>query len=245
MGSEMCIRDSNSRGNLSHEETLNELKEFIKPVSSQGLLLSDDTQFNWVKLQRLIAHARAWQSEVFDLLDRLQNDLLSGSATITKDDWRMDLALASKCDKGTGHLFIALNNQTDKDRHLRVEVIVPGGMPESQNHRFELSSCPGPKDAVKITDPLIEDALDWMPKYLEKGVILWIGVAWKEGIKGHRNVQVILRDDDNIILGSRIIRTQVLTGDSSISKQRLKRMLKARTKGENPLPTLDVITSPS
>ena len=84
-----------------------------------------------------------------------------------------------------------------------------------------------------------------MPKYLEKGVILWIGVAWKEGIKGHRNVQVILRDDDNIILGSRIIRTQVLTGDSSISKQRLKRMLKARTKGESPLPTLDVITSSS
>ena len=235
----------NSRGNLSHEETLNELKEFIKPVSIQGLLLNEDAQFNWVKLQRLIAHARAWQSEVFDLLDRLQNDLLSGSATITKDDWRMDLALASKCDNGTGHLFIALNNQTPKDRHLRVEVIVPGGMPESQNHRFELSSCPGPSDAVKITDPLIEDALDWMPKYLEKGVILWIGVAWKEGIKGHRNVQVILRDDDNIILGSRIIRTQVLTGDSSVSKQRLKRMLKARNIGESPLPTLDVIATSS
>lgn len=235
----------NSRGNLSHEETLNELKEFIKPVSIQGLLLNEDAQFNWVKLQRLIAHARAWQSEVFDLLDRLQNDLLSGSATITKDDWRMDLALASKCDNGTGHLFIALNNQTPKDRHLRVEVIVPGGMPESQNHRFELSSCPGPSDAVKITDPLIEDALDWMPKYLEKGVILWIGVAWKEGIKGHRNVQVILRDDDNIILGSRIIRTQVLTGDSSVSKQRLKRMLKARTIGESSLPILDVIANSS
>jgi hypothetical protein len=155
----------------------------------------------------------------------------------------MDLALASKCDNGTGHLFIALNNQTAKDRHLRVEVIVPGGMPETQNHRFELNSCPGPDNAVKITDPLVEDALDWMPKYLEKGVILWIGVAWRDGIKGNRNVQVILRDDDNIILGSRIIRTQVLTGDSSVSRQRLKRMLKARAKGESQLPILDVITN--
>jgi hypothetical protein len=230
----------NSRGNLSDEETLDELKEFIKPMSIQTLLLDEEEQFNWVRLQRLIAHARAWQVEVFDLLDRLQNDLLSGSAAITKDDWRMDLALASQCDNQTGHLFIALNNQTEADRHLTVEVIVPGGMPESQVHRFELSSCPGPDQAVKITDKLVEDALDWMPKYLEKGVILWIGVAWGSSVRGRRNVQVILRDDDDTIIGSRIIRTKVLTGDSNLSRQRLKRMLKARAKGEKPLPTLEI-----
>ena len=124
-----------------------------------------------------------------------------------------------------------------------MEVIVPGGMPESQVHRFELSSCPGPDQAVKITDKLVEDALDWMPKYLEKGVILWIGVAWESSVRGRRNVQVILRDDDDTIIGSRIIRTKVLTGDSNLSRQRLKRMLKARAKGEKPLPTLEISTN--
>ena len=69
----------------------------------------------------------------------------------------MDVALADRCSNRTGHLFIALNNQTEQDRHLRVEVIVPGGMPENQEHRFELISCPGPESAVKITDPLVED----------------------------------------------------------------------------------------
>ena len=230
----------NSRGNLSAQETLSELKEFIKPLAIKDLLLDKDTQFNWVRLQRLIEHARAWQAEVFDLLDRLQNDLLSGSATITKDDWRMDLALAARCDNGMGHLFIALNNQTLKDRHLRVEVIVPGGMPESQVHRFELNSCPGPDGAVKLTDSLVEDALDWMPKYLERGVILWIGVAWMSGVRGRRNIQVILRDDDDTIIGSRIIRTEALAGDSTLSRQRLKRMLKARHKGESALPVFDL-----
>jgi hypothetical protein len=116
-------------------------------------------------------------------------------------------------------------------------------MPESQVHRFELSSCPGPNNAVKITDRLVEDALDWMPKYLEKGVILWIGVAWSLKVRGKRNVQVILRDDDDTIIGSRIIRTEVLLGDSNLSKQRLKRMLKARAKGEKPLPELEITTS--
>ena len=234
----------NSRGDLSDEETMGELKEFIKPMAIEALLFDEDADFNWVKLQRLVQHARAWQIEVFDLLDRLQNDLLLGSASITKNPWRMDIALAERCSNRTGHLFIALNNQTKEDRHLKVEVIVPGGMPESQVHRFELSSCPGPKGAVSITDSLVEDALDWMPKYLEKGIILWIGVAWNETVRGRRNVQVILRDDEENILDSRIIRTDVLVGESNLSRQRLKRMLKARSKGESPLPSIES-TSPS
>ena len=212
-------------------------------MAIETLLFDEKAPFNWVKIQRLISHARAWQVEVFDLLDRLQNDLLAGAASITENPWRMDVALADRCSKRTGHLFIALNNQTEQDRHLRVEVIVPGGMPEKQEHRFELLSCPGPESAVKITDPLVEDALDWMPKYLEKGIILWIGVAWNENVKGRRNVQVILRDDDGNVIGSRIIKTRVLVGESNISRQRLKRMLKARLKGETSLPIVDSPTS--
>ena len=73
-----------------------------------------------------------------------------------------------------------------------------------------------------------------MPKYLEKGIILWIGVAWNENVKGRRNVQVILRDDDGNVIGSRIIKTSVLAGESNISRQRLKRMLKARQRAKRP-----------
>ena len=58
---------------------------------------------------------------------------------------------------------------------MRVEVIVPGGMPEKQEHRFELLSCPGPESAVKITDPLVEDALDWMQNISKKE--LFCGLA--------------------------------------------------------------------
>ena len=83
---------------------------------------------------------------------------------------------------------------------------------------------------------MVEDALDWMPKYLERGVVLWIGVAWNESVKGRRNVQVILRDDDENVIDSRIIRTEVLAGESIQTKQRLKRMLDARKRGESELP---------
>ncbi len=235
----------NARGDLSDEETFDEIKEFIKPMEIENLLLNENSNFNWVKLQRLIGHSRAWQTELFDLLDRLQNDLLAGNSTITKDEWRMDVALSQICDNSTGHLFIGLNNQLKTNRHFKVEVILPGGIPESQVHRLELVSCVGPKNPVKITDPLVEDALDWMPKYLEKGVILWIGLAWAVEVKGNRNVHVILRDDDNSVLDSRIISTKVIQGGTNLSNLRLKRMLKARQMGEKPLPELFSSTSDS
>ena len=92
-------------------------------------------------------------------------------------------------------------------------------------------------EPVKITDPLVEDALDWMPRYLEKGIILWIGVAWLESITGKRNVQIILRDDDDSVLDSRIIQTNVINGESAMSRRRLKRMLDARRIGEKVMPS--------
>ena len=62
---------------------------------------------------------------------------------------------------------------------------------------------------------------------------MWIGVAWNENVKGRRNVQVILRDDDENVIDSRIIRTEVLAGESAHTKQRLKRMYR-REEGVNP-----------
>ncbi len=235
----------NLRGDLSNQETLDELKEFIKYKSIQSLLLDEDNIFNWNTIQRLIRHAKSWREEVFDLLDRLQTDLVTGAPEIIASDWRMDTALAPYCNDGNGHLFIALNNQTSKDKHMRVEVIVPGGKPQSHTHRFELSSCNPPSGALKITDPLLDDALDWMPKYLETGVILWIGVCWDKSVRGERNIQIILRDDEGIVVDSRTVRTTVTARDKHLYSRRLKGMLDARKIGNRNLPEFEELNPKS
>ena len=74
---------------------------------------------------------------------------------------------------------------------------------------------------------------------------MWIGVASNENVKGRRNVQVILRDDDENVIDSRIIKTEVLAGESTHTKQRLKRMLQARKRGESELPFSEKSTSTS
>ena len=215
---------------------IEEFKAFILADRVPALLLNDDNRFNWRSLQRLIAHARGWQPGAFLLLDRLQYDLLSGAPPLLRAEWRMDVALDETCHGGAGNLFILLNNQTFTERHVRVEVLTPNGEPETRDHRFELSPCPPPRQAVSLSHPSEDDALDWIPRYLERGVVLWIGVAWPKHFSGSADVQVILRSDDGIVLESQVVRTEVRRSGGSQSKVRTRNLEIARRKGELPLP---------
>jgi hypothetical protein len=222
---------------ITVEMAFEEFKAFILADRVAPLLLDEENRFNWRSLQRLIAHARGWQPGAFLLLDRLQYDLLSGAPPLLRAEWRMDVALDETCHAGAGNLFIALNNQTFTERHVRVEVLTPNGEPETRDHRFELSPCPPPRQAVFLSHPSEDDALDWIPRYLERGVVLWIGVAWPKDFAGPADVQVILRDDDGVVLESQVVRTDVRRSGGSQSKIRTRKLEQARRKGELPMPS--------
>ena len=223
-------------GEITEAMALEEFKTFLLADRIDGLLLEDTHRFNWRSLQRLIAHARGWQPGAFLLLDRLQYDLLSGAPPLLRAEWRMDVALDETCHAGAGNLFIALNNQTFTERHVRVEVLTPNGEPETRDHRFELSPCPPPRQAVNLSHPSEDDALDWIPRYLERGVVLWISVAWPKEFTGPADVQIILRDDDGVVLESQVVRTDVRRSGGSQTKLRVRNLDLARRKGELALP---------
>ena len=173
----------------------------------------------------------------FNLLDRLQIDLLSGRPEISRAKWRMDVALDDICVEGATNLFIVLNNQTFEKRNVRVEVLVPNGEPLSRTHRFELEACPPPRNALKLSAPKDEDSLDWLPRYLHKGVVLWMNVAWNREFFGETNLQVVLRDDEGVVLESKILTTKVSRASSGVLRKRMLRLEKARKIGEMDIPT--------
>lgn len=222
---------------LDDDSSIKELKEFIRPDALPEVLFNEDGKFNWRTLQRLIEHSRVWQPSAFRLLERLQLDLLSGTPQKLRLPWRMDVALDPECEEGTGHLFIALNNQTFNQATARIEVICPGGDPVARDHRFELQPCPPPRGAIELNIEGEDDALDWVPRYLQQGVVLWLGVAWPEKSQGPRYVQVILRDDEGIVIESHVLRTLVKKKSSSQQRIKNKRLEKARTWASKPLPS--------
>ena len=223
--------------NIIDEATVfNSLRDFMSPNAIQRVLLSQEELFNWRTLQRALEHARAWQPGAFRLFERLQNDFLSGAPEILLSPWRMDISLDSTCYDGSGSLFIALNNQTFDATHVRVEVQVPGGEPQSIDHRFELAPCPPPLKAIELTSTSEDVVLSWLPRYLERTVVLWINVAWDRGFQGDAQVQITLRDDEGIVLGSRIVRTNVLPKESRQRIERIRQLLRVRRFSELDLP---------
>jgi hypothetical protein len=84
-----------------------------------------------------------------------------------------------------------------------------------------------------------EDALDWIPRYLEKGVVLWINVAWNRKFYGRSDIQVILRDDEGIILESQVLTTFVESNSADNTRERIKRLEKARRIGELSIPSVE------
>lgn len=223
---------------LKTEKVPVELSVFMKQNSIREILLEQENRFNWRTLQRLISHAKAWQPSAFELLDRLQNDLLSGRPELIRSKWRMDVSIDEKSIDGSTNLFIALNNQTFESRHVKVEVLVPNGEPKSRDHRFELKPCPPPRQEIKLSNATDEDALDWIPRYLQKGVVLWINVAWNRKFSGNSNIQVILRDDEGIVLESQVLTTLVERNSSDNTRERVKRLEIARKIGELAIPNV-------
>ena len=232
----LYILHLHGKGDLSDEVAMRELQEFVRPDAIEEILLDSTAKFNWRTLQRLLAHARVWQPSAFRLLERLQVDLLAGTPNMLRSPWRMDVALDPVCDEGSGHLFIALNNQTFKQTVARIEVICPGGEPFSRAHRFDLQACPPPRHAIELNAIGEDDALDWVPRYLQQGVVLWLGVAWSGKMRGDRYVQVILRDEDGVIIESQVLRTEVKARSSTHTRKKNKNLEKARTWASRPMP---------
>jgi hypothetical protein len=223
-------------GEITDADVRKEFSTFIIKGKLEAILYNQDSDFNWRTLQRLISHANAWQPSAFNLLDRLQIDLLSGKPEISRSKWRMDVALDDLCVGGATNLFIVLNNQTFEKRNVTVEVLVPNGEPETRTHRFELDACPPPRNALKLSATNDEDCLDWIPRYLHKGVVLWMNVAWNRNFYGRTNIQVVLRDEAGIVLESKVLTTEVSRKTSNALRKRMLRFEKAREIGEMDIP---------
>lgn len=226
----------NAKGEMDDQDAVTELREFIRPDALPTVLLDPEAKFNWRSLQRLLNHAQVWQPGAFQLLERLQQDLLRGDSNLLRSSWRMDVALDPECPEGSGHLFIVLNNQLFDKASARIEVLCPGGDPFSRDHRFELQPCPPPRQAVQLNANGEDDALDWVPRYLQNGVVLWLGVAWPDRIQGERFVQVILRDESGVVLESHVLKTKVLRRAGSHLRQRFWALERARLWSKQPIP---------
>ena len=64
-----------------------------------------------------------------------------------------------------------------------------------------------------------------------------MNVAWDRSFYGATNIQVVLRDEDGVVLESRVLTTEVSRRTSNALRKRMQRLEKARKIGELEIPT--------
>ena len=182
--------------------------------------------FNTTTLARLLEHTEAWQPGLFRIIRRVRNDILSGNVSLTDSEWRMDHDLPLTCADGQGDLFLMVHNFGEKEQTVEVEVVVPEGLPITQTFRVTPQPTPQLPAAIPLNSMSMTETLaDRLSILMERGLVLWIGLAWSSKTRGNHPVQIHLRKEGGETIESVILTTDVQqrSGGSGSTQVRMRR----------------------
>ena len=187
--------------------------------------------FNITTLNRLLEHTEAWQPGLFRIIRRVRNDILSGNVSLTDSEWRMDHDLPLACPDGQGDLFLMIHNFGETEETVEVEVVVPDGLPISQTFRVTPQPTPSLPAAIPLnTMSMTETLADRLSILMERGIVLWIGIAWSPKSRGQHPVQIHLRKEGGETISSVVLSTDVLQRSSGSGSTQV-RMRRASSLG--------------
>ena len=182
--------------------------------------------FNTTTLARLLEHTEAWQPGLFRIIRRVRNDILAGNVSLTDSEWRMDHDLPLTCADGQGDLFLMVHNFGEKEQTVEVEVVVPEGLPITQTFRVTPQPTPQLPAAIPLNSMSMTETLaDRLSILMERGLVLWIGLAWSSKTRGNHPVQIHLRKEGGETIESVILTTDVQqrSGGSGSTQVRMRR----------------------
>ena len=210
---------------MQQESTSSEFEE--EPLSPTEKPLP----FNITTLNRLLEHTEAWQPGLFRIIRRVRNDILSGNVSLTDSEWRMDHDLPLTCSDGQGDLFLMIHNFGEVQETVEVEVVVPDGLPISQTFRVTPQPTPSLPAAIPLnTMSMTETLADRLSILMERGLVLWIGIAWSPKSRGQHPVQIHLRKEGGETISSVVLSTDVLQRSSGSGSTQV-RMRRASSLG--------------
>ena len=210
---------------MQQESTSSEFEEEFLPPTEKPL------PFNITTLNRLLEHTEAWQPGLFRIIRRVRNDILSGNVSLTDSEWRMDHDLPLTCSDGQGDLFLMIHNFGEVEETVEVEVVVPDGLPISQTFRVTPQPTPSLPAAIPLnTMSMTETLADRLSILMERGLVLWIGIAWSPKSRGQHPVQIHLRKEGGETISSVVLSTDVLQRSSGSGSTQV-RMRRASSLG--------------
>ncbi len=193
---------------ITQYQLVQEFENLVGPDSIEESLLNN-TNLDLPTLSRLVGHTRAWQSDLFRQMDRLQFGLMDHNESIARNSWRMDASLPLHCAESRGDLFVMVNNLSKEKVPVELEVHVPDGQPSRQTFRLTPDPLAPPNHPLPMWSNDEEDVVTWLSNLVGSAHVLWLSLAWDEHIEGRRPVRITIRHIDGHTIGSDTLWTEV------------------------------------
>ena len=217
----------NGQNMLSHHQLIQEFEKLVGPKAVEPTIL-ENPHLDLPTLSRLMGHTRAWQSDLFRQMDRLQFGLMDHNESIAGHSWRLDASLPLRCGESRGDLFVMVNNLGSDSIPIELEVHVPDGQPSRQSFRLTPIPMTPPNHPLPMWSNDEEDVVTWLSNLVGAAHVLWLGVAWADDIEGRRPIRITLRHVDGQTISSDTLWTEVYPRSSGGESLR-RRMNVART----------------
>ena len=206
---------------ISHNQLLQEFEKLVGPKAIQNTIL-ENPNLDLPTLSRLMGHTRAWQSDLFRQMDRLQFGLMDHNESLAGHSWRLDASLPLRCGESRGDLFVMVNNLGSTSTPIELEVHVPDGQPSRQVFRLTPNPMTPPDHPLPMWSNDEEDVVTWLSNLVGSAHVLWLGVAWADDIDGRRPVRITIRHVDGKTISSDTLWTEVhprSTGGESLRRR--------------------------
>ncbi len=195
---------------LTQYQLLQEFENLVGLESIKESILQNP-HLDLPTLSRLVGHTRAWQSDLFRQMDRLQFGLMDHNESIAGNSWRLDASLPLYCAESRGDLFVMVNNLSADKVPIELEVHVPDGQPSRQTFRLTPEPLTPPNRPLPMWSNDEEDVVTWLSNLVDSAHVLWLSLAWDDHIEGRRPVRITIRHIDGHTIGSDTLWTDVST----------------------------------
>ena len=195
---------------LTQYQLMQEFEKLVGPTYIEPILLQNP-HLDLPTLSRLVGHTRAWQSDMFRQIDRLQFGLMDHNESIAGNSWRLDASLPLHCAESRGDLFVMVNNLSQDRVPIELEVHVPDGQPSRQTFKLTPEPLVPPNHPLPMWSNDEEDVVTWLSNLVDSAHVLWLSLAWTDHIEGRRPVRIAIRHADGHTIGSDTLWTEVST----------------------------------
>ncbi|MFX0031776.1 MAG: hypothetical protein ACFE8E_07950 [Candidatus Hodarchaeota archaeon] len=192
---------------LTNEQFIRELKEIINVDSfdydiEKGLLIEGSWYFSTEDIYRLFNYIRKFNPGFFNIIDRLQLELIDNIERVAKDPIYMDSAAQEVVYLNAElNIMIFLYNNSIASKKYKIKVVAPGFDPDELILNIEVEgrgSFTIPDKPIPLISSGAMDIANVLSTMLENADTTWLTLEPRE--TGEQTIQVFLMAEDGTII---------------------------------------------